>query len=135
MGSMADTVKEVATKNPDIGWIRIKMFRPFPKQKLQNVLTDRIWDDFPLEKIVVLDRSLSAGQGGHLWQEIQSSLYDVNWRCNPYCQQPKIPGYIIGLNGDDVTPELIEDIHKHSVAASNGCYMREEGVGAWKKIK
>lgn len=117
MGTVADTIKETAEKNPDIGWIRIKMFRPFPCQQIQKILFDRVWDDFPLERIVILDRNLSCGQGGHLWQEIRSSLYDINWHCNPYCNRPKILGYVAGLNGDDITPTTIEEIFKHSRTA------------------
>ena len=118
MGTMADTAKEVE-KNPDIGWIRIKMFRPFPSRQIQKIILDRVWDDFSLKRIIVLDRNLSCGQGGHLWQEIRSALYDVTWRCNPYCDKPKIFGYVAGLNGDDITPETIEEIIKHSQLALN----------------
>jgi len=118
MGTMADTAKEVE-KNPDIGWIRIKMFRPFPSRQIQKIILDRVWDDFSLKRIIVLDRNLSCGQGGHLWQEIRSALYDVTWRCNPYCDKPKIFGYVAGLNGNDITPATIEEIIKHSQLALN----------------
>lgn len=119
MGTMADTIKETVEKNPDIGWIRIKMFRPFPCRQIQKILLDRICDDFPLEKLIVLDRNLSCGQGGHLWQEIRSSLYGQLWHCNPYSKKPKILGYVAGLNGDDITPATIKAILKHGQTALN----------------
>lgn len=116
MGTMADTIKETVKKNPDLGLIRIKMFRPFPKEKLQKLLfaSDRDWDKSPLKKIVVIDRSLSCGQGGQLWQEVRSSLYNLNGNSNHCSIAPKILGYVVGLNGDDVTPQTVENILQHS---------------------
>ncbi len=116
MGTIADTVREVAEKNPDLGLIRIKMFRPFPKEKLQKLLfaSDRDWDSSPLKKIVVIDRSLSCGQGGHLWQEIRSALGGKTWY---HDYAPAILGYVVGLNGDDVTPSVVKNIVQHSRTA------------------
>jgi len=76
-----------------VGLLKIKMFRPFPTEEIREVLGG-------LRKVAVLDRGLSFGQSGFFAQEIRSTL------CNEE-KRPKIFGFVTGLGGRDVTPELI----------------------------
>jgi len=47
-------------------------------------------------------RNLSAGVGGIFAQELRASLYSKGRR-------PEVFGFISGLGGRDITPELIEE--------------------------
>lgn len=113
MGTMAETVREVIRENPDFGLIRIKMFRPFPVENLKKILGARIANGCPIRKIIVLDHSLSRGQGGHLWMELRHCFYSF-LRQDVYRQMPHILGYVTGLSGEDITPAVIRNILQHA---------------------
>jgi pyruvate/2-oxoacid:ferredoxin oxidoreductase alpha subunit len=98
MGTIASTVEEVLAQDNSIALIRLKMSRPFPEEILDDIMPFSGFD-----RIIVIDRNLSPGQGGHLWKELKA-LWDGNHFPSP------IFGYVVGLNGGDVTPETIKDI-------------------------
>jgi pyruvate/2-oxoacid:ferredoxin oxidoreductase alpha subunit len=88
-----------------VGLVKVKMFRPFPTGPLRKALAG-------VPKVAVLDRNISPGHGGIFAEEIRSALYDVE-----PAKRPEIHGYIVGLGGRDVTPEVIEDIVKKTRGA------------------
>ena len=57
-----------------------------------------------VQKIAVVDRNFSFGASGIFAQEIRAAL------CNIY-GHPPVFGYITGLGGRDVTPEILEEIY------------------------
>jgi pyruvate/2-oxoacid:ferredoxin oxidoreductase alpha subunit len=95
-GTARHTIDILRKKGESVGLVKIKSLRPFPKEEIINALSK-------CEKIVVLDRNISYGSGGVFATEIRSALYNLDNR-------PKVYGYITGLCGSDVTPELIEKI-------------------------
>jgi pyruvate/2-oxoacid:ferredoxin oxidoreductase alpha subunit len=100
-GSAAGTTRQVIDKLRDsgqrIGLVKIRMFRPFPLSLVRNALGGR-------KKIAVIDRNLSPGQCGIFYQEIKWALNhsDVKHDVGP------IYGFVAGLGGTDITPQLIE---------------------------
>ncbi len=99
-GSMTSTVKrvveELRQKGEKVGLLRIRMFRPFPKEEIRQLLKG-------VPKVAVFDRNISLGEGGILSQSIKSTLYHVD-------QKPIVFGFIVGLCAVDVTPNVIKDI-------------------------
>lgn len=95
MGTMTSTIKEVAADN-NIDVVSLKMFRPFPTKELSRRLSK-------YDKVVVIDRNLSYGQGGQTWLEARSALLGQK-------NIKKIYGYVAGLNGVDITPNMIGNI-------------------------
>lgn len=91
MGTICGTAKvlidELRAKEEKVGLIKLRCFRPFPREILRNAL-------FNIKEIAVLDRDISAGNYGVLFTEIRDSLYGTN------C---KIKNYIVGLGGKDTT--------------------------------
>jgi pyruvate/2-oxoacid:ferredoxin oxidoreductase alpha subunit len=79
-----------------IGMIRTKLFRPFPRKELLELIGPQV------RKIAVLDRNHSPGSGGIFWQEIATTLRE---RPDVLLQD-----YLVGLGGGDVTPDLINKI-------------------------
>ena len=73
------------------------MFRPFPVDFFRQVLNGK-------QKVAVVDRNCSFGASGIFAQELRAALYNAE-------APPEIFGYIAGLGGRDVTPEIIEDIY------------------------
>jgi pyruvate/2-oxoacid:ferredoxin oxidoreductase alpha subunit len=100
-GTAASTCREVISdlrsQGEKVGMLKLKMFRPFP--------TGLIREHLGLgKKIAVVDRNFSFGASGIFAQEIRAGLCNNN-------QHPMVFGYIAGLGGRDVTPEILSEIY------------------------
>ncbi len=111
MSSTAGTVKfvvdELRQKGVKAGLLRLRIFRPFPKEKILNALKK-------IKAVAILDRSESfSAEGGPLYTEIKAALYDSDIK-------PLVANYIYGLGGRDIFPKdinkVFEDLQK-AVAA------------------
>ncbi len=106
-GSIASTTRVVVDnlreKGRNVGMVKVRLFRPFPKEELFEVLAG-------VEKVAVVDRNVSFGVGGIFAHELRAAF------CNEK-KRPLIYSYIAGLGGRDVTPpvinELIYETYKH----------------------
>lgn len=97
MTSMVRMVVEDFRRNgKKVGMLKVKMFRPFPKEDIRRFLE-------AVPKVAVFDRNISMGDGGILAQGIRSALYNVD-------QRPAVFGFLVGLGGADITPNVIGDI-------------------------
>jgi pyruvate/2-oxoacid:ferredoxin oxidoreductase alpha subunit len=56
-------------------------------------------------RVAVLDRNISIGKEGIWCQELKAALY-------PLERRPTVTGFIAGICGADVSPEMIEDMVK-----------------------
>ncbi len=83
-------------KGYPVGLLKIKTFRPFPTEKVREVLADK-------KKVVVADRNISFGKGGIFADEIKGALFNLPDR-------PVVFGCVIGLGGRDITPQALEEI-------------------------
>ena len=54
-------------------------------------------------KVAVLDRNISIGKEGIWCQELKAALY-------PLKSRPSVSGFIAGICGADVSPNMIEDM-------------------------
>jgi pyruvate/2-oxoacid:ferredoxin oxidoreductase alpha subunit len=106
-GTIAGTCRVVAdrlaSRGVRVGVLKIKLFRPFPKERLCQALGQA-------KKAVVIDRDFSPGCGGILAQEVKSALLGT---------RPGIPVYefIAGLGGKDVTDDDISWIVEETMKA------------------
>ena len=92
MSSAAGTMKEaidiMREKGEKVGLVRLKVFRPFPYEVLQELFKN-------VKAIGVMDRSDSVNtMGGPVFNEVRSALYDLSSR-------PKIMNFVFGLGGRD----------------------------------
>ncbi|MFC1534680.1 transketolase C-terminal domain-containing protein [Thermodesulfobacteriota bacterium] len=83
-------------KGYKIGLVRIRVFRPFPKKVLREILDN-------VQKIAVIDRNISRGNEGIFCSELKAALIH-----SPVKHQ--IQGYLAGIGGTDVDPDMIERI-------------------------
>lgn len=99
-GSAAQTVKSALPslsghgQDEKIGLLRLRLFRPLPREEIASLLAQP-----QIEKVVVIDRNLSAGTGGIFAQELRAVL-----------QGSSFQGKIYELNlagGVDLTPNLL----------------------------
>jgi len=99
-GSITSTarmaIKELRSQGHKIGLLKIRLFRPFPVEAIQEVLRGK-------KKIGVIDRNISLGCGGIFCQELRAALVHSS-------DHPLIFSYIAGVGGSDVTPEVIQKI-------------------------
>ena len=79
-----------------VGLLKIRLFRPFPAEDIQQALRGK-------KKIVMIDRNISLGSGGIFCQELRAALVH-----SP--DHPLTYSYIAGIGGTDVTPEVIQRI-------------------------
>jgi len=99
-GSMASTAEEAVDlmrkKGKKVGLVRIRTFRPFPKDEIRKIAKGR-------QAIGVVDRNISFGSEGIFFQEVKSAL------CNEKKRGPVL-GFIAGLGGRDVLIKDFENI-------------------------
>ena len=100
LGSVAGTIKDVIDESKEkVGLIKIRTFRPFPKEELIKALKD-------VSSVAVIEKDISIGLGeGAVFSELKGILYATN-------VHPKIINAIVGLGGRDVTKEHIAKIIK-----------------------
>ena len=95
VGTCRHVIDEMRKEGTSVGLVKLKVFRPFPKQLIRKSLLGR-------KKIAVIDRNISHGQCGFTHQEIK-------WSLNmPGIAPPPTYGFIAGLGGEDITPELVK---------------------------
>ena len=82
-----------------VGLARLRVFRPFPQEEIL-----RLGENADL---IVIDRNVSVGMGGAVFNEVKASLYGKS--------NAKVYGYIAGLGGKDVTYLDIEKMCKKVV--------------------
>jgi pyruvate ferredoxin oxidoreductase alpha subunit len=102
LGSQCSTIRHVidnlVKSGKRVGLIRIKSFRPFPSSEIIGACKRK-----NVERIDVIDRAVSLGNLAPLYSECVSAIN------NP---KIKINSHVLGLGGEDITPEKIKDILK-----------------------
>jgi pyruvate/2-oxoacid:ferredoxin oxidoreductase alpha subunit len=99
-GAMTSTarvaIESLRDRGLKVGLLKMKAFRPFPTREVQEILKNT-------PKVAVIDRNISLGKGGIWCQELKAALYTLPNR-------PSVTGYIAGICGADVSPDMIEDM-------------------------
>jgi pyruvate/2-oxoacid:ferredoxin oxidoreductase alpha subunit len=116
MGSCTGTAKAVIDKQraagQNVGLIKIRMFRPFPLERLKKALEGK-------KAIGVIDRNVFySGFCGHVFSDLKSVLVELG---------PSIPpmlNFIVGLGGSDITPESVKRAIEATFAAAEGKKMK-----------
>ena len=104
-GTTRVVVDELRKQGEKVGLIKIKSFRPFPKEEVINCCKN-------IKGIAVIDRNISLGNEGALCTELRSAFYNQE-------KKPIIKGFIAGLGGRDITPEHIKTAFKKIETSNN----------------
>jgi pyruvate/2-oxoacid:ferredoxin oxidoreductase alpha subunit len=94
-------LQKLVQKEVSVAGIKIKRFRPFPSEEIYEAIKG-------VKKLAIIDRNLSAGVGGIFAQELRASLYSRE-------ERPEVFGFISGLGGRDITPDLIEEAIEYTL--------------------
>ena len=123
IGSSAGTGKAAVNmlreQGVKAGLVKIRVFRPFPKQELFDALSG-------VRAVAAMDKSEGmSGCGGPVFAETRSALYD-----SP--ERPLMVDYVYGLGGRDVTidtfKEIFGELQKIAETGETGDVYRHIGV-------
>lgn len=111
IGSSAGTAKaavdDLREQGIKAGLIKIRVFRPFPAEEIAEALSH-------VKAVAIMDKAESfSSQGGPLFAEVRSALYDLEAR-------PRAVGYVYGLGGRDITPEHFAGIYDRLLKIASG---------------
>ncbi|MCK5395160.1 MAG: pyruvate synthase, partial [Gammaproteobacteria bacterium] len=112
MGSYATKAHDAVDSLRNAGWkvglARLRLFRPFPQEKIRQLLTGR-------RAVAVIDQNISMGMGGVLHSEVATALYGIK-------DAPAVlASYIGGLGGRDISQqEFFEMINELKQACDKG---------------
>lgn len=95
MGSMCGNIITWMQKNPEIGLIKLRTWRPFPTAQLRKLI-----EDYNIEKIIVLEKNDDLSG---ILPPLASALANCVIGMNVI-----IRSFIVGLGGRDVTKDEIE---------------------------
>ncbi len=122
MGSAVGTIKEVADelreKGKRIGVLKIRSYRPFPKEAIHEALKG-------VRNVIVIEKAISLGATGILYDDVKAALYQKP-------NQPKISGFIAGLGGRDIPKEsVVKAIEKGEAQTVDNVFvdLRENLIG------
>jgi pyruvate ferredoxin oxidoreductase alpha subunit len=122
MGSVVGTIKEVVDalrdKGKKIGVLKIRAFRPFPKEAIYDALKN-------VKNVIVMEKAISLGATGILYDEIKAALYGR-------ASQPRVSGFIAGLGGRDIpTESIVKVIEKGEAEVSDNVFvdLKENLIG------
>jgi pyruvate/2-oxoacid:ferredoxin oxidoreductase alpha subunit len=90
-------LENLRARGEKLGLLKIRLFRPFPVEAVRSALKGA-------KKVAVIDRNFSFGASGIFAQEVRAAL------CNAP-GHPPVFGFVAGIGGRDVTPEVLEEIY------------------------
>jgi pyruvate ferredoxin oxidoreductase alpha subunit len=106
MGSMCGNIASWQKKNPDIGLIKLRVYRPFPMLELRKIV-----QNFGIEKIAVLEKSDAPGAPtAQVGASVLAALYPLGI---------PIKDFIVGEGGRDVTRDEF-DLVKQKLGQLSG---------------
>lgn len=111
-GTIKDAVDQLRSDGKKVGLLRIRCYRPFPKEEVAEALSG-------VQRVAILDKNVSLGAGGAVSCEIKDALYGSGIAAF---------GYILGLGGRDVRRRDIAKIISHVEAGRGDMFygLREE---------
>lgn len=121
-GPVKETVDSLRLKGEKVGLLRIICYRPFPQEEVGKLLLER-------KKVIVLEKDVSLGATGALYQDVVSSLYFVLQK-NGVKNIPKVNGYICGLGGRDVSlDEILQLYYKDEITSCSFVSVNTNNLG------
>lgn len=94
-GTARVAVRAMREKGVKVGLVKLRVFRPFPKDELKEILKR-------MKAVAVMDRSDSFGAfGGPVFSEVRSALLGGD---------TEVVNYIYGLGGRDIRQDQVEQV-------------------------
>jgi pyruvate ferredoxin oxidoreductase alpha subunit len=120
MGTTRVVVDQLREEGIKAGMLSVKSYRPFPVREVRKALRN-------CKAAGVLDRDVSFGTGGILYQDISRCLVGRG-AC--------LKNFIVGLAGRDVTPATIRKsfgiVMDENVQSENDVFWPDENAALWQ---
>jgi pyruvate ferredoxin oxidoreductase alpha subunit len=100
-GTIKDTIDEMRAEGVRIGLVTLVSFRPFPTEKLREVLTGA-------RHVVVVEKSFAIGMGGQLANNVDLAL-----RNTP--KAPQVHSAVAGLGGRPITRPSLRRLFRQAL--------------------
>ena len=98
-GTAKATVDQLRAQGKKVGLVKLRVFRPFPAEKLAQALSH-------CKAVAVMDKSEGfSACGGPIFAETRSALYDLENR-------PKLINVVYGLGGRDVSTGDLANLYQ-----------------------
>ncbi|OFY66434.1 MAG: hypothetical protein A3H98_09295 [Bacteroidetes bacterium RIFCSPLOWO2_02_FULL_36_8] len=97
LSTITTTIRGVLAKYPEVGLLKIRLFRPFPVISITEIMKSVS----PECRMITIDRNYMGEKEGCVHQEMKRALYGKNF---------PIYDVYAGVGGKDVPPETIERI-------------------------
>jgi pyruvate ferredoxin oxidoreductase alpha subunit len=106
-GTAKDTVDEMRADGHKVGMLKLRTFRPFPREQLVEALLGK-------KAVGVMDRCASfGGYGSPVFNEIRSALYNE-------AGAPPVYNWIYGLGGRDCDMKQISHVFTRLMEVADG---------------
>ncbi len=104
VGTAREVVDDMRAAGRAVGLVKVRSYRPFPRQELRAALGG-------VRAVAVVDRDCSFGYEGALCSDLKAALYGLP-------DGPRVRGFIAGLGGSDVPPEMLQDMLERAAGES-----------------
>jgi len=101
LGTMRDAVDELREEGIRAGILKVRCFRPFPKDAVHDAIKEA-------QTVGVIEKDISLGLEGTLCSEMRAAF------CGE--ESPEISSFIMGLGGRDITIDDIKQVARDLVA-------------------
>lgn len=101
LGTMRDAVDELREEGIKVGILKVRCFRPFPKDAVHDAIKEA-------QTVGVIEKDISLGLEGTLCSEMRAAF------CGE--ESPEISSFIMGLGGRDITIDDIKQVARDLVA-------------------
>jgi pyruvate ferredoxin oxidoreductase alpha subunit len=105
LGTMRDAVDELREEGIKAGILKVRCFRPFPKDAVHDAIKE-------VQTVGVIEKDISLGLEGTLCSEMRAAF------CGE--ESPEISSFIMGLGGRDITIDDIKQVAR-DLAANPAC--------------
>ncbi len=107
MGTAQVAVDELRKEGNKVGLLKLRVFRPFPKEELARMLAG-------IPVVGVMDRADTfSGNGGPLFADLNTVLYGGE-------ERPELYNFIYGLGGRDINVSNLMEIYRYLLNARDG---------------
>ena len=97
IGTIKDTIDELRHEGESVGLLKVRSFRPFPKDAIRKALKNA-------KIVITLDKNISVGKNeGALCTEVKACLYNTDNRV-------PVIGFMLGHGGRDIPMQMIKKI-------------------------
>jgi pyruvate/2-oxoacid:ferredoxin oxidoreductase alpha subunit len=84
-----------------VALFKLRVFRPFPVAAVRAALEG-------VSRVAVVERNISLGREGIFCSEVKAAVVNSS-------RPPKVQGYLAGIGGTNVDPQLIKRVVHHAL--------------------